>query len=107
MNPLRPFRPIAGSLALSIVTAFAVTMVSKTTRASDPQAERPAITVNLRDLNLATPDGVAALKRRIRDAAKQVCGPAVPTDLLGEAAKERCTDEAVARALAYIRVPGG
>jgi UrcA family protein len=106
MKPLKPFRLVAGSLSLLIVTAVAASMASLTTRSSDHAAARTAITVNFGDLNLATPDGVDALKRRVRDAAKQLCGPVYPADLREEAARERCMDEAISRALAYVGVSG-
>jgi len=104
MNPCKPFRPVACSMSLLIVTAVAALMVCLTTHASDYATARPAVTVNIGDLNLATPDGVAALKRRIHSAAEMVCAVGDPRDLRTAQAEKRCMDNATSRALTYVGV---
>jgi UrcA family protein len=58
-----------------------------------------SITVNYRDLNLATNAGHEALKERITVAARKVCAPSDIRDLDGVAASESCQRAAVSRAL--------
>jgi UrcA family protein len=61
----------------------------------------PSVTVSYRDLNLATPEGTGTLYRRIRGAARTVCGEA------GRSLREQglwtsCYNDAVARAVASV-----
>ncbi len=105
MNTLKHFRPVASSISLLIVAAAAASMTSLTTHASDPGTTRLAVTVSFGDLNLSTPDGVAALRRRIGNAARQVCPVGDPRDLRRATVEKRCVDDAISRALAYVGVP--
>jgi UrcA family protein len=69
--------------------------------AAGPFNEARSTVVKFGDLNLETPQGVAALYRRIHNAAKQVCG-VVPEDnvFLEAAAQEgKCMAESEARAI--------
>jgi UrcA family protein len=64
--------------------------------------EPPSIRVSVKDLNLTTQAGAAALYQRIRNAARTVCGPvdiALPEE---KAAWDRCVDEAVGSAVAKL-----
>jgi UrcA family protein len=64
--------------------------------------EPPSVRVSVKDLNLTTHAGVAALYQRIRNAARSVCGPvdiALPEE---KAAWDRCVDETIGSAVAKL-----
>jgi UrcA family protein len=64
--------------------------------------EPPSVRVSVKDLNLTTQAGAAALYRRIRNAARSVCGPvdiALPEE---KAAWDRCVEEAIEGAVANV-----
>ena len=64
--------------------------------------EPPSVRVSVKDLNLTTHAGAAAAYLRIRNAARSVCGPvdiALPEE---KAARDRCVDEAIGRAVAKL-----
>ena len=63
------------SLALAAVAAFAMVSTSTPVFAGEPATQSIAVTYG--DLNLATAEGIKALKGRVRDAAREVCGPAI------------------------------
>ncbi len=82
------------ALAGAIVAAG---MATSSFAASAPGA--PAVAVRYDDLNLATPQGVNALYRRISLAARQVCPDFYSRDLVMVAAAKSCQAEAVAHAV--------
>jgi UrcA family protein len=64
--------------------------------------EPPSVRVSVKDLNLTTPAGAAAVYVRIRNAARSVCGAvdiALPEE---KAAWDRCVDEAIGSAVAKL-----
>ena len=64
------------------------------------------ITVRFDDLNLEQPRGVAALYRRLRLAAEQVCGePRLPGEPFISAAWRACVAQAVERAVVAVDRP--
>ena len=64
----------------------------------------PRATVRYADLDLTTNAGAAALLRRIKAAAKQVCGDPFDFGNLAQKARvRRCHSEAVARAVSGVQ----
>jgi UrcA family protein len=64
------------------------------------------ITVRFDDLNLEQPRGVAALYRRVRHAAEQVCGePQRPGEAIISADWRACVAQAVERAVVAVDRP--
>jgi len=78
--------------------------VSRVPAASaDSSAEAPAIRVHFGDLNLASPQGVAALYNRIVYAAEIVCGPKLATgSMIPLPSYIACSKKAIADAVAKI-----
>lgn len=64
--------------------------------------EPSAVTVSLRDLDLTTHAGVAAAYARIRNAARSVCGAADLFLVEEIAARDRCVDDAILRAVTTL-----
>ncbi|MBV8340896.1 MAG: UrcA family protein [Gammaproteobacteria bacterium] len=60
-----------------------------------------SVRVSYRDLNLATPEGAGTLYRRIRGAARTVCGDA-GRSLLEQGLWTSCYNGAIARAVATV-----
>jgi UrcA family protein len=54
------------------------------------QAEPQTTTISTADLNLATPQGTAQLRARLRSAVRAVCGEADTRDLQAMADRDRC-----------------
>lgn len=69
-------------------------------------ADTPAMTVRFADLDLAKPQDVAALYRRIRSAARLVCNAAgVPWDVRQVRNWTRCFNRAVEEAVLRVDRP--
>jgi len=64
--------------------------------------EPTSIRVSVRDLDLATDAGAAAVYRRIRNAARSVCGEVDIALVEEKAAWDRCVDEAIDSAVAKL-----
>jgi UrcA family protein len=76
--------------------------------ASTPQSSEDVrrITVHFDDLNLEQPRGLAALYRRVRLAAEQVCGePQRPGEAIISADWRACVAQAVERAVVAVDRP--
>ena len=76
--------------------------------ASTPAADEDVrrITVHFDDLNLEQPRGVAALYRRVRLAAEQVCGePKRPGEAMISTDWRACVAQAVERAVVAVDRP--
>jgi len=72
---------------------------------TSPTSEHVAVTVTLRDLDLASPSGQETLHRRLNAAARQVCGSSQPHragSVKHAARNEECQEAAVSRAMARI-----
>lgn len=65
----------------------------------------PTRTVRFADLDLTNADGAGALYLRIRDAAKEVCAPADPSNLHQLAFSQHCTEIAIGRAVNDVNAP--
>ena len=86
--------------SLGAVAALANVAVALPAHAAEPQA--PTASVRYADLDLATPDGVARLDRRIRVAVSAVCGTADIRDLSRAALVRQCRDNAMTGAAPQI-----
>ena len=94
------------SLTFAALTTICLAVAATTVRAADMSSDSvPMKTVTYGDLNLATPQGVEWLYRRIVGAAQQVCGA-----LNGRSFEEKqqfsiCTTQSIARAVAAVDQP--
>lgn len=92
----------------AIRTALAAVLlgsVSAIATAGNATTEVPQRTVQYSDLNLASPSGVVVLYQRIRAAARVVCEPLIFSDLQWRAEGQRCTHEAIQRAVYEVNAP--
>jgi UrcA family protein len=89
--------------ALLVVLAAALGAHVTGSRAADDD-EPKSMTVSYADLNLSTPAGVAALRRRIHWAATVVCGGDPPSDLEGQVHFRLCVADAADKALQKVQV---
>jgi UrcA family protein len=62
--------------------------------------------VNFADLDLTRSAGVAVLYARIKSAAGEVCEPVNAGALESVMLSHRCTEQAIARAVADVNAPG-
>lgn len=83
------------SLCLALVAA---SLAASAASAQDQQSVR----VRFEDLNLNTRAGVAALERRLSNAADAVCDVSRARDLAGRSLEQRCRAEALAAARAQM-----
>jgi UrcA family protein len=67
-----------------------------------PSRKPTSVRVPVKDLDLTTHVGVIALYRRIRAAARSVCGDADIVFLEQRAESDRCVDEAIGNAVAKV-----
>ena len=67
-----------------------------------PGREPASVRVPVKDLDLTTHLGVVTLYRRIRDAARSVCGDADIVFPEKRAESDRCVDEAIGNAVAMV-----
>ena len=67
--------------------------------------EPPRQTVKFGDLDIAHPQGAAALYQRIRAAAQNVCSPLDGSNLSAKTHLETCVKKAVADAVATVDEP--
>jgi UrcA family protein len=67
-------------------------------------ASERSVVVKFQDLNIATPEGAAALYGRIHTAAQSVC-ESVDRTLMNYAPEEKCVREAEANAVSKVNSP--
>ena len=84
-------RMLSAVAALATASLFVVPTVASAETA-------PSVRVHYGDLDLASPAGAKALKRRISRAASQVCGDLPSRDLRVIAEVEACRAETIAAA---------
>ena len=96
--------PITPSLRRSVVVlGFAVW---STLAMASTEAQVPTKTVSYGDLNLASPQGAAALYWRITRAAQEVCGPAKQAGShFPRPGFRECVQRAIAEAVAKVDRP--
>ena len=75
------------------------TLVSTAAFAQETGYELASASVNTADVNLATADGRATVERRIRFAAKTVCGDTGDRDLKAVTQAHVCSKEAITIAM--------
>jgi UrcA family protein len=95
---------VAGPLAAMAATALGVLPVSFVpgqVRAAD-QGEVLSVTLQYRDTDLYSPEGVAILYQRIRLATSSVCSP-FENPLLEQALWRDCFNHTVAKTVATVR----
>jgi UrcA family protein len=99
------------SAALFWILSFLATAVLTTTvcllgitPAWSAQPQAPSVTVSFRDLDLSNPAGATTLYRRIKSAAKQVCGYE-GTDLISKSIWNGCYTTAIADAVGKVNSP--
>ena len=93
------FRAALATAILGVLTCSASTVC--TAAETDP----PQITVKYADLNVAIPQGAAALYARIQWAARQVCLPLDGRDLGSKARMGACVHKAIGDAVAKVGQP--
>jgi|SRR5580704_1107762 UrcA family protein len=94
-------RNIPVIVAVALAAALAVWPIGPVNAAIlNPRAT--SVTVRFHSGDLDTPQGVADLYRRIRAAAKTVCGPPDDTLLLYKVIWDQCVDQAIAGAVASV-----
>ncbi len=91
-----------GLALIAIVGSIVCVQGASAAQASlDPTQKR----VSYSDLNLQTPQGATILYRRIRSAAKELCGSGSVRDLARKSAAAACADRATADAVASVDSP--
>jgi UrcA family protein len=99
MDTNRRVAPMLVALALTLGGAFA-----SATWASG-WSDAPSITVPYGDLDLSTKQGVETLHRRIKSAAKQVCGDGFePGDIARASVYRQCVRTAANKALEKVQL---
>lgn len=94
--PRSKYVSLCAAMALSAITA-----VGSTALAADTLDSPRSVTVKFGDLDASSPAGVAALYRRIHNAAKSVCDDG--DRALGTRVRvERCSAEAESRAVKQV-----
>lgn len=71
-------------------------------RATDYGREPLSVKVSVKDLDLRTPEGVAALYVRLHNAARYVCGYEATAMLAEKVALSRCVDAAIANGVVQV-----
>jgi len=89
----------------ALVGSLALYAVSPNGLAAEAGARAPQEIVKFGDLDLTRPAGAQELYRRITRAARDVCDAAIPGRLAVAIAHRRCTEQAVARAVATVDNP--
>lgn len=88
------------------IAAFAVctSLVAYTASAAEPKVK--SLAVSFADLDLSKPAGAQTLYKRIKAAARNVCGPADQyTFVVSSYSFRKCYDKAVADAVAQVDRP--
>ena len=89
------------ALAIALVVGSGVG-TGNVARATDYGREPRSAKVLVKDLDLTTPEGVAALYVRLRNAARYVCGYEATAMLEEKVALNRCVDAAIGNAVAQV-----
>jgi len=97
-------RAAAVSLAYLAVLGTTSALAVGSAAAAEPIAEMHKITINYRDLNLATISGATALEHRIEAAARTVCGEEART-LQEQLGFRSCYHDAVNNAVKSVNSP--
>jgi UrcA family protein len=90
---------------LLAVSAIAIGALSATSAGAANQHDPHSTSVHFADLNTHSPEGIAALYRRIRQAADEVCRPYEIRELEQESGARVCFEDAVAKAVKSVNLP--
>jgi len=90
-------------LGITIVL-FAGSQLATTAQAGQIDA-LPSKTVKFADLNLARPEGIAALYERLQGAADEVCSPGDPRVLVAFENPQKCARASLWHAIGQINDP--
>jgi UrcA family protein len=86
-------------LALSVIAAAAAVAAQSSDSANNTRSQ----TVSVADLDLSTPDGMSAARKRVQKTAQRLCFQlADPADLSHQANYVKCVDEAVTGAMHQV-----
>lgn len=93
-------------LALPVLCATACLASTATVHAGNVDKRAvPSVTVFYGDLNLQRPASIASLYHRIKRAAERVCARPNGRDLAQAYAANKCTEEAIERAVGSSNMP--
>ncbi len=96
---------IATALVAAALSAFGATAAAQPAPVSETPDGRLQTHVEVSDLDLASPQGSAALAHRLRAAAERVCGPEPQLmEFRRRRAYRDCVDQAVAEATSSLHV---
>jgi UrcA family protein len=96
---------IARRIAFVVLAAAPIAMLASVAPAHE-SADAPAhMTVSYADLNLNSDAGIAVLYKRLRYAARQVCGDLDTTNLSRGRITTDCINNAMSQAVAQINSP--
>jgi UrcA family protein len=96
----------ARRLVLATLAAACMAVASTAVQAAEKSTgSEPVTTVQFGDLNLANPQGVERLYRRIVAAAQQVCDTGQGPSLQAKSLEWTCTKQSIARAVAAVGRP--
>ena len=98
MNTNTASTHLRGLIAAAVLGALAAGFAGVSAAADNSEVRSE--TVHYADLNLSSPQGAAALYRRIKWAAQDVCGWS--DDLLERLNAQRCVDKAIADAVTRV-----
>jgi UrcA family protein len=96
----------ARPLILATLAAACLAVASTAVQAAEKSRDsEPVKAVQFGDLNLASPQGVERLYRRIAAAAQQVCDTRQGRSLTAQALDSICTKQSIARAVVAVGQP--
>ena len=81
MNSSACIRVIAAATSVLATAGIGAMIAGPASQAAMPEVTALSMRVRFSDLDLSKPDGVNALKARIRHAARQVCDQGITRDL--------------------------
>jgi UrcA family protein len=90
---------------LATLATACMAIASAAVQAAESRESETAKTVQFGDLNLANPQGVERLYRRIVVAAQQVCDSRQARSLQAQALDSICTKQSIAHAVAAVGQP--
>jgi UrcA family protein len=90
--------PFLIALASALITAGAIKAAPALAEAPASNAQTYVSYVHTGDLELTSEAGQRALRQRLSQAAREVCGTASDFDLKGKNSVRECRNEAIARA---------
>jgi UrcA family protein len=103
MNTNTPSTHLRGLIAAAVLGTLAAAFAGVSSAADNSEVRSE--TVHYADLNLSTPQGATALYRRIKWAARDVCGWIDDDLLVMQVNAQPCVDKAIADAVARVGRP--